>query len=343
MTDGPVIAQYSDRRLCEPKAALRQSFLTLVLVLLLAPLAAEAQAPRNVPRVGVLAPAGVTAFDVDAFRRGLRDLGHTENQTVVLELRDARSRARVPALPAELVQLPVDILVVCCTGAAIVAGKATTTIPIVMASAGMPVEAGVVKSLTRPGGNVTGLSLFVPELTKKRIEILKEVLPRLSRLAVLLNSRSRMAEHHRMIIQEAARALHLDVRFLAVAEPADLEAAFRAATASKVGAMGTTSDPFFYVHRKKIADLAMNHRLPSIAGEPEFAEAGGLLQFAANPADAWYRAASYVDRILKGARPADLPIEQPTKFELVINLKTAKALGLTIPASLLLRADRTIE
>jgi putative ABC transport system substrate-binding protein len=315
----------------------------LAVSLLLAPLGAEAQTPRKVPRVGILAPAGVAAFDVDAFRRGLRDLGHIENQTVIPELRDARSRAATPQLLAELAQLPVDVIVVCCTGIADDAKKVTTTIPIVMASAGMPVEAGVVKSLQRPGGNVTGLSLLVPELTQKPIEILREVLPRLSLLAVLLHSRAVMAERHRVMTEETARALHPDVRFFAVAEPADLEAAFRAATVAKVHAIATSSDPFFYVHRKRIADLALKHRLPSIAGEPEFVEAGGLLQYAANPADAWYRAASYVDCILKGTKPADLPIEQPTKFELVINLKTARALGLTIPQSVLARADQVIE
>jgi putative ABC transport system substrate-binding protein len=322
----------------------RRAFITLVGGnILAAPLGVEAQKSPRLPRIGIVAPAGVDAFDVNAFRRGLRDLGHTENQTVALEVRHARDHAQAPEVLSELVQLPVDILVVCCTGTALAAKKATTTIPIVMASAGMPVEAGVVKSLNRPGGNVTGLSLQVPELTKKRLEILKEVLPKLSRLAVLLNSRAAMAERHRMAIGETARELHLDVRFFTVAEPADLEAALRAATASKVGAVTMSADPFFYIHRTKIADLALKHRLPSISGEPTFAEAGGLLQFASDPADAWYRAASYVDRIPKGAKPGDLPIEQPTKFELIVNLKTAKALGLTIPQSILVRADEIIR
>jgi putative ABC transport system substrate-binding protein len=230
--------------------------------LLAAPFVAEAQTTGRVPRVGLLAPAGVAALDVTAFRRGLRDLGHVENQTVILEVRDARNRAEAPKLLAELVQLPVDVLVVCCTSLASDAKKVTTAIPVVMASAGMPVEAGVVKSLQRPGGNVTGLSLLVPELTQKRIEILREVLPRLSRLAILLHSRAAMADRQRTMTEETTRALRLDVRFFAVAGPADLEGAFRAAMAAKVHAIATSSDPFFYVHRKTIADLALNTTFP---------------------------------------------------------------------------------
>ena len=279
-----------------------------------------------------------------AFRQRLRELGYVDGQNIAFEVRSAEGRAeRLPDLAADLVRLKVDVIVAGGTPAPLAAKRATTAIPIVMASAGDPVGSGLVASLARPGGNVTGLSLLVPELGGKRLQLLKEVVPGVSRVAVLWNA----ANPYPVLVwrqtEAAARALGVHLQSLDVRGPDDLEGAFAAATRGRAGALITVEDPLTFGQRKRIVDFAARARLPAMYGFREFVDAGGLMSYAASLADLSRRAATYVDKILKGAKPADLPVEQPTKFELVINLKTAKALGLTIPPSVLIRADQVIQ
>jgi len=321
----------------------RRTFLgTLTSSVLTAPLIIEAQQAGKVYRIGVLQQGGPPI--PGSFLQQLRELGYIEGQNIVLEYRYAEGRAeRLPDLAAELVSLKVDVIVAGGTPAPLAAKHATGTIPIVMTAAGDPVGSGLVTSLARPGGNVTGLSARSPELAGKRLQILKEVVPGLARVAVLWNATNPYAA---LVVREteaAARTLGVQVQFLEVRGPDDFGNALPAAIRGRPDALILVEDPLTFRYRMQVADFAVRHRLPTTYGYREFAEAGGLMTLGPNLADMYRRAASYVDKILKGAKPGDLPVEQPTKFELVINLRTAKALGLTIPQSLLLRADQVIE
>jgi len=311
--------------------------------LLLAPYTAGAQQAPKVPRIGVLWPTSPSPR-IDEFRAGLRELGYVEGRTIEIEYRYAKGDLdRLPELAAELVQLKVDVIVALNTFAARPARDATGTIPIVMVS-GDPVGTGLVASLARPGRNVTGLSFFSPELGAKQLELLKELLPGLTRVGILWNADgpARVQEFERTEV--AAQTLGVTIHSLEVrTRSPDLEGAFIAASQGQAGALLTLGSPLTLSHLTQIAELAARSRLPSVFDSRVFVEAGGLASYGPRFADLYRRAAGYVDRILKGAKPADLPVEQPARFELVINLKTAKALGLTIPPSILLRADDVIR
>jgi putative ABC transport system substrate-binding protein len=325
----------------------RRAFIgTLTAGLLAAPLAAEAQPAGKGPRIGILwaySPSVVLLF-ADAFRQGLRGLGYVEGQNIALEERWAEGRFdRLPSLAAELVRLNVDIIVTASTPAVQAAQQATRTIPIVMTLVTDPVESGVVASLARPGGNVTGLSLMHPELSGKRLALLKEVIPRIFRVAVFWSSST---PSYRLVLREteaAARALGMQLQVVEVRGASDFDSAFSSITKERVGGLVVLPDAMFRNQQKRILDLAAKSRLPAVYWSRELVDAGGLMAYGANIPDVYRQAATFVDKILKGAKPADLAIEQPAKLELVINLKTAKALGLTIPPSLLQRADQVIE
>jgi putative ABC transport system substrate-binding protein len=318
---------------------------TLTLSLLAAPLPVEAQPPSKVPRIGILTPAAGASTPLwDAFRQGLRDLGYVEGKNITLEYRFAAGQnERLPALAAELVQLPVDLMVTNSGAAAQAARNATATIPIVMAASGDPVRIGVVASLAQPGGNVTGLSLMVPELGGKRLELLKEALPHVSRVAVLWHVGNPASPEELRAIEAAARVLGLQLHALAVGHPDELDSVFAAMTRERVEALITLADAVLWNHRTRVVALAAQHHLPAIFDAREFADAGGLMAYGPHVPDSYRRAAVYVDKILKGAQPADLPVEQPRKFELVLNLKTTKALGIMMPPSLFLLADEVIQ
>ncbi len=321
----------------------------LTLTLLATPLAAEAQQATKVPRVGFL--SGISLSDpqlqlyLGAFRQRLHELGYVEGQSIEIHYRSAEGKYQwLPDLAAELVRLKVDVIVAS-GGAPVVqaAQHATTTIPIVMTSVGDPVAAGLVASLARPGGNITGLAIMSPELVGKHLELLREVVPKISRVAVLWNPANPGNASQLREAAVAALALGVWLQPLEARAPAAIDRAFTAMTKERVGALLVLADSMLIAHRERIADLAAKSRLPAVYGNRLHVEAGGLMAYGANFLDISRRVGSYVDRILKGAKPADLPVEQPTKFELVINMKTAKALGLTIPRSLLLRADQVIE
>ena len=315
-------------------------------VLLTAPFPAEAQQPGKVYRIGVLEQGGLPGPNpvYEAFRQQLHQLGYIEGQNIVFEYRPAEGRAeRLPDFAAELVRLKVDVIVAGGTLGPQAAKHATGTIPIVLAAAGDPVGTGLVASLAKPGGNVTGLSNHSAELTGKRLQLTKEVVPGLSRVAVLWNAANPIAELVFKETEAAARTLGVQIQSLEVRSSDDFENALLAAVNGRAGALFVVDDPLVFRNRTRIAEFAARNRLPATAFYKQFAEAGGLMTFGASLADLYRRAAIFVDKILKGAKPADLPVEQPTKFELVINLKTAKALGLTIPPSLLQRADQVIE
>src|SRR5712691_1197287 len=324
----------------------RRAFLGGTGALLFAALrAAESRAAGDGPRIGLLfygAPG--RSPELDAFRQGLRDLGYVEGQNIAIEYRFADGRlGRLPELAAELVRLKVDVIVTPGTPASMAAKKATSTIPIVFAGVADAVGAGLVATLARPGGNVTGLTSISAELGGKRLELLKVVAPKASRVAVLYNPADRSNVLVLKELQESAPALGLTLHPLAVRGPGEFEGAFAAMTRERVHALFGAAGVLTFEHRKAIVDLAARSRVPAMWGERQFVEAGGLMSYAVNFYDEVRRAAAYVDKILRGARPADLPVERPTQFELVINLKTAKALGLKIPPSLLARADRIIE
>jgi ABC-type uncharacterized transport system substrate-binding protein len=308
----------------------------------------EAQQANKVPRIGYLNGASASSYAArtDAFRQGLRDLGYTEGKNIVIQYRHAEGKLdRLPALAAELVRLNVDVIVTAGGGGATRSAKeATVTIPIVMAMDNDPVGQGLVASLSRPGGNVTGLSTLNPEISGKRLELLKEIVPKLSRVAVLGTSTSLSTSLPlKKEVEPAAGASGLKLQFLDVQDPKDIEAAFREAGKGRAEAVLVLAGPVWPSQRKQVADLAAKNRLPAIYPFPEFVEVGGLMSYSANVNDLFRRASTYVDKIFKGAKPADLPVEQPTKFELVINLKTAKQIGLTIPPNVLARADRVIK
>ena len=322
----------------------------LALGILAAPLA-DAQQAGKVPRIGMLLitspefPTGRAARD--AFRQGLRDLGYVEGKNIVIEYRWAQGRVeRFPALAAELARLKVDVIVAGSTPAALAAKHVTTTIPIVVAVMHDPVRDGLVQSLARPGGNITGLTLLGPELVPKRLQLLKEAVPGVSRVAALWHPAAGGERTMRDMVKEmevAARTLGVQLQVLEARSPNDFDRAFSAMTRERADALIVLPSPMFYAEHKRIVDLAANSRLPAIYGFREAVDAGGLMAYGASILDLLRRAATYVDKILKGAKPADLPVEQPTKFEFIINLKTAKTLGLTIPQSVLIRADQVIE
>ena len=296
------------------------------------------------PKIGVLSldfPDNATC--VDRFRRGLGDLGYVEGQTLVLELRWAKDRVDLlPGLAADLVRSNVDLIVSASGPAAAVAKEATTAIPIVLASSFYPVEAGIIQSLAHPGGNVTGVTHFTPELMAKRVQLMKELVPKATRIAVLRLS-GRLQDLVVRDMNAAARQLGIELQPIEVRGEEDIAAAFDTAIKGRAQAVMSTQGPFFWRLRSRIAQLALKHRLPSLSGEPTAAEAGSLLFYGPDVMEGCQRAAKYVDRILMGVKPADLPVEQPTKIDLVINVKTATALGLDVPQSLVLRADRVIQ
>ena len=310
-------------------------------------LSVDAQQPTKVPRIGYLSGSSLSAAAarVAAFQHGLRELGYVEGKNIVIEWRSGEGKLdRNLAYAAELVRLKVDVIVA--TGATEVraAREATATVPIVMIRGGDPVGSGFVASLARPGGNITGLATLRPELSGKRLELLKEIVPKLSRVAVFASSES--AEYALVLkeIEMAAGPLGVKLQSLNIQSLKDFETAFQAAAKGRADAvLFRVRGPVLSPHRTKVAALAVKSRLPAIYETAEEVEAGGLMSYGVNDNDLYRRAATYVDKILKGRKPADLPVEQPTKFELVINLKTAKQIGLTIPQSLLYRADKVIK
>jgi putative ABC transport system substrate-binding protein len=309
------------------------------------PLAARGQQAGKVFRIGYITASVPVPHLRNAFRDGLRALGWIEGKNLVYEddLYAENRLDRLPELASELLRLKVDVIVADGTLAPLAAKRATSTIPIVLTSAGDPLGSGLVTSLARPGGNVTGLSLMQSDVGGKRLEMLKEVVPQVSRVGILWNAANPYSALVFKEAQSAAQILGVQLQSIEVRSPDDLDPALRALMQQNLGALITVGDPFVHAYRRRIADFAASNRLPAIYSSREFAEAGGLMAYGAHLADLNRRAAGYVDRILKGATPADLPVEQPTKFELVINLKTAKALGLEVPPTLLARADEVIE
>jgi putative ABC transport system substrate-binding protein len=322
----------------------RRAFVAGSLALLAAPLAAEAQQARKMARVGVLTPASGPSPLFEALRAGLHELGYIEGRDVRIEYRFAKGD--LPALPRlarELIALPVDIIVTDGTAAAHAAKQATTTIPVVMAAISDPVRSGIVTSLARPGNNITGLTLLAPELSGKRLELLAQALGRVALVGALWIAGNPNGDFLFEETREAARSLGFDVRPVRLRAVEDVEPAIRDAALHGVRAVVVLADVILWNNRANVVRAVSDHRLPTIYEAREYVEAGGLMSYGLSIPESFRRAAGYVDRILKGAKPADLPVEQPTKFELVINLKTAKALGLTIPQSILVRADEIIQ
>ena len=305
-----------------------------------------AQAQDRIWRIGMLETVSreLNAANLDAFRQGLSELGYVEGRNLVIEYRSADGRSeRFPDLVAELVALKVDLIVTRGTPASLAAKRATQTIPVVMANAGEPVESGLVASLAHPGANVTGLSSLTVRIEAKRLALLRELVPNITRVAALYNMSSPANPPQWKEVETAARSLGLQAQLLDVRKPEDLGPAFDLATKQHADGLIVGQEGLLQANRKLIADLAATHRLAAIYRSMEFIEAGGLMAYGPSYPDLYRRAANYVDKIFKGAKPGDLPVEQPTKFELIINLKAAKALGLTIPPPLLLRADEVIK
>jgi putative ABC transport system substrate-binding protein len=324
----------------------RRAFLGVLAGSVLAAPLADAQQAGKVHRIGMLETrsTALNAANLDAFRGGLQELGYREGQNIEIVYRSSDGRdERFPHLASELVRLNVDLILTRGTPAALAAKNASGTIPIVMAASGAPVESGLVASLARPGGNITGLSSGIGESYPKRVELLGELFPRLKRMAVILNMGNPSIPRWWPVIQESARSLGIEAQLLDLRSPESLPRLFDAAAKQRAEALIVGLDGITQANLRPIADLATKHRLPSIYPAKAYAHVGGLLAYGSSDAHLYHRAAVYVDKILKGAKPADLPIEQPTKWEFVVNLKTAKALGLTIPPSLLQRADQVIE
>lgn len=316
----------------------------VILALLTAPAPAEAQQPAKVPLVGFLGPGAAVPHLVEAFRQGLRDLGYVEGQNIAVEYRWAEGKFdRLPGLAAELAALDVDVLVAPTPPAVRAAKNATARIPIVMLNVGDPVGSGLVASLERPGGNVTGQTNDSPELGGKLIDFARDVVPGLKTLAVLRNPANPAALLQLKEVQVPGQAAGLRLVPVEARMPGEFEAAFDAMRREGAGAVIVRADPMFFGQRQRLAELSIASRLPTIVERREYAEAGGLLAYGPSLREQFRRAATFVDKILKGAKPADLPVEQPMKLELVVNLRTAKALGLTIPQSVLMRADKVIE
>jgi putative ABC transport system substrate-binding protein len=326
----------------------RRDFLVAAGALLVAPLAAEAQQAAKVPRIGYLATSRDPSPHLrEAFLQGLHDLGYAEGRNVVIEYRYAEGKLeRLPGLAAELVALKVDVIVAVSTPQALAARQASGTIPVVFASAADPVGSGLVSSHARPGGNVTGLASLTQDLVSKCLEHLNQAVPGVNRVAVLWHPGSRGERTEQGMLKEAevaARSLGVRPQFVEARGPEDFDRAFSEMTRARADALTVLSSTMLFAERRRLVDLAAKTGLPAIYPWREAADAGGLMAYGANIADLHRRAATYVDKILKGAKPGDLAVQQPIKFELVINLKTAKALGLTIPQSVLLRADEVIQ
>jgi len=328
------------------KAALLS--ILFVVVLLAVAVRAEAQQPGKVPRIGFLESSTASGIAVllEAFRQELSKLGWIEGKNITIEYRFAEQKnERLPELAGDLVRLKVDVIVVSGSGPAIAAKSATTTIPIVMANLGDPVGAGLVASLARPGGNVTGNASLSPELNSKRLEVLKDTVPKLARVGLLVQPGGSIPLDLQLKeLRPAALALKLKLEEIATQPDAKgLESAFQTAKQKQVGAIMTQADRRFFAERKRIVELAVKHRLPAIYSQKPFVDEGGLMSYGADFDDLYRRAAVYVDKILKGAKPADLPVQQATKFEFIINLKAAKQIGLTIPVEVLARANKVIK
>jgi putative ABC transport system substrate-binding protein len=307
---------------------------------------AEAQQPTKVFRIGYLTAGSLSAQSVriEALRQGLRELGYAEGKNLVIEYRHAEGKFdRLPALAAELVRLKVDIIISGGPTVTRAAKGATSTIPVVMVQDSDPVGSGFVASLARPGGNITGLSTLHPELSGKRLELLKETVAKLTRVAILGDSTEPANAQSLKELELAAKAFGVKLQYLDVLSPKDIEAAFRAASKERADAVLLLASAVYTPHRKEVVDLAVKSQLPAIYISSEFVEAGGLMAYGVSYIDLYRRAATYVDKILKGAKPAELPVEQPVKFEFIINLKAAKQIGLTIPPNVLARADRVIR
>ena len=307
---------------------------------------AQAQQAGKVPRIGILelGSPSASASQIKAFQQGLRELGYVEGKNMILEYRYAEGKLDLlPELAADLVRLKVDAIVTRSTAPIRAAKNASKTIPIVFASAGAPVEDGLVSSLARPGGNVTGLSLLSTELDGKRLELLKEVFPKVTRVALLWTVGSARGDLRFREMEAVAKTLGLRLQSLGVTGSDDFERVFEAAKNAGAQALTSVPSPFLATHRALIFDFAVKNRLPAMYSTSDFVEAGGLMSYGPDLLDNWRRAATFVDKILKGAKPADLPVQQPTKFEFIINLKTAKQIGLTIPPNVLARADKVIK
>jgi putative ABC transport system substrate-binding protein len=319
---------------------------SIAFVLVVVGAVADAQQPTKIARIGFL---GVTspstiAARVEAFRQGLRELGYVEGKNIIIEWQWAEGRFdRLPALAAELVRLKVDVIVTGGPADTRAVKEATSTIPIVMGFDNDPVGSGFVMSLAQPGGNITGLSTMSPELSGKRLELLKETIPRLSRIAVFGTSIQPGNAQALKEVEDAARAFKMQMQYLDVLDPKNIETAFREARKQRAGTVLVLQSPVFNTHRAELTDLAAKNRLPTIYPQPEYVESGGLMTYGPSMAELFRRAAVYVDKILKGRTPADLPVEQPMKFEFIVNLKAAKAIGLTVPPNVLVRADRVIR
>jgi putative ABC transport system substrate-binding protein len=309
-------------------------------------LSAEAQQPTKIPRIGYLLGASLSASSTrtEAFRQGLRDFGYVEGNNIIIEWRSAEGKFdRLPALAAELVRLKVDVIVTAGPIPTRAAKEVTSTIPIIMTQDPDPVGNGFVASLARPGGNITGLSTLAPELSGKQLELLKEIIPKLTRVAVFGTSTRAGNARALKEIELAAGAFKVKLQYLDVLDPKDIETAFQGATKGRAEAVLVLQSAVFFSQRTQIAELAIKSRLPAIYYTTEFVEAGGLMSYATSYTDLFRRAATYMDKILKGRTPSDLPVEQPMKFEFVVNLKAAKQIGLTIPPNVLVRADKVIR
>jgi putative ABC transport system substrate-binding protein len=319
-------------------------FFALLVVTLLVPLcAADAQQPTKIPLIGYVS-TGAPRPTSEAFRQGLRDLGYVEGKNIIIEWRFSRRQAdRLPGFIASLIGLPVDILVTNTTRLTVLAKKATKTIPIVMTTVGDPIGSGVIASLARPGGNVTGMTTLQSDLGGKRLQVLKEAVLGISRIAVMWKPKSHTSASNFPDTERAARALGLEIMSLEMRGPDDFDGAFRAAAQGRVDAVAVLSDGQMFANRTRFLRLAAEHRLTTMHTHGLWVKAGALISYGTDFTDVSRRAATYIDKILKGANPATLPVQQPTKFELVVNLGTAKTLGITIPNSILLRADKVIE
>jgi putative tryptophan/tyrosine transport system substrate-binding protein len=315
--------------------------------LLTAPRASEAQQPAKIARLGILGAGSAAGVRLEAFIQGLLDLGYVEGRNLVIEYRNHEGKEeRLPALAAELVALKVDVILAVSTLPALAAMKVTRTLPIVFAAAAEPVTSGLVTSLARPGGNVTGMSAVAPELVGKCLELLKQTVPGVTRGVILWQPGAPDERTDKDMLKEAevaSRTLGVRLQAVKARRPEDFERAFSDVTKARAGALIVLTSVMFINERRRLVDLAAKNRLPTVYPQRDFVDVGGLMSYGPNGPDLFRRAATLVDKILKGAKPADLPVEQPTKFELVINLKTAKALGLTIPQSILVRADDVIQ
>jgi len=331
------------------KGFMKKKITVLTLCALLLALSAPAEAQQQLKklhRIGILLVGSSSFYSawIDVFRQGLKELGYIEGKNIAIEYRYAEGKAdRLPALAAELVGLKVEIVFTSSTPSVLAVKKATSTIPIVFVSISDPVASGLVTSLARPGGNITGLSIVAVELSGKRLELLKEAVPSVTRVAFIWNSANPAQAPQWGEAQAAAQALGLQLQSLEVRSANDFDSAFEAALKERVQALITTPEALFGTHLKRIVEFAAKNRLPTMYGNPQFVDAGGLMSYAPDYTVQYRRAAIYVDKILKGSKPADLPVEQPTKFEFIINLKAAKQIGLTIPPNVLARADKVIK